>query len=237
MTSRAYIAFLLTAVHALDSHFQAAAKKVCDDAGGDCKAPAPKGYMRMLAKMITDHAEAKRPKAAENIDTNRVAWTFDDPAQLCAAFEGASKTFGPPLRVKNGYSKDFNALEISKGYRNILANHRYAPEGLTWGRLAKNLKVTEAWDRLRDLNLNSFLRINCVGNEEALDPDYSVILKDLDAARSYFSSQAMQGVPVVLVVEIQYMLRPYLEMRKYTHSWYKIVRAESTRGMVSDFNS
>merc|ERR1712159_426844 len=102
-------------------------------AGGESKSPSPKGFMRMMAKMLTDHYDAARPRPAENIDTNRIACIFEEPAQLIAAYEGAAAAFGPPLRVKNGYSHEFNALEISKGYRNILANYRYAPKGLTWG--------------------------------------------------------------------------------------------------------
>merc|ERR1712083_1136276 len=48
---RAYISLLLTAVHAFDRHYQDVAKTVCEDAGGTCKAPAPKGFQRMMAKM------------------------------------------------------------------------------------------------------------------------------------------------------------------------------------------
>merc|ERR1712203_648106 len=79
---KAYIAFLLTAVHAIDGGYQATVKRICEKAGGDCKAPSPKGFMRIMAKMIGDHKDAKCPRPAENIDTNRVALTFDEPEQL-----------------------------------------------------------------------------------------------------------------------------------------------------------
>jgi len=221
----------------MDHHYQAQAKKVCEDAGGTCKAPAPKGFMRMMAKMITDHKDAAHPRPAENIDTNRVAMTFEEPEHLAKAFKLAEKAFGKPVRVKNGYSKKFNALEISKGYRNILSNHRYAPEGITWGKLAARPEAKEAWNNLRQLMLDSFLRTNMVGKEEQLDPDHRNILRDLDASREFLASKEMRDQQAVLVVEVQYMLRPYLEMRKYTHSWYKIVRAENAEGMVSDYNA
>jgi len=234
---KAYIALLLTAVHALDRPYQAAAKKVCEGAGGECKAPPPKGFMRMMAKMLTDHAEAAHPRPAENIDTNRVAWTFETPEQLRAAFEGAAKEFGQPLRAKNGLSPSFNALEISKGYRNILANYRYAPKGLTWGKVSKDPKTKEAWKKLRELMVNCFLRNNNTPEEDLLKDEWKNVLADFDAAASYLSSDKMAKVPCVLVVEIQYMLSEYMEMRKYTHSWYKIVRADNAESMVADFNA
>ena len=91
--------------------------------------------MRMWAKLDTDHAKAASPKAAENIDTNRVAWIFQEPKQLRDAFAKAQEVFGPPVRIKNGYDPSFDALSDTKGYRNILANYRFIP-GLTWGDLA-----------------------------------------------------------------------------------------------------
>ena len=118
----------------------------------------------MWAKLDTDHATAKSPRAAENIDTNRVAWIFEEPSQLRDAFEKAQKIFGAPLRVKNGYDPGFPAMAETKGYRNILANYKFSPE-ITWGSLAgregKNDKATKteaAWDNFRILGCRQFHR-------------------------------------------------------------------------------
>jgi len=231
-----YMALLLTAVHAVDPLFQADAKKVCEAAGGDWKGPAPKGFMRMLAKLTTDHAEAKMPRPAENIDTNRAAWTFEEPAQMRAAFEGIKELWGPPLRVKNGYSPAFKALDISKGYRNILANYRFAPEGLTWGQLAEreDVQARKAWAKLRQKMLQTFLRMG-YADEDSLDPEWRHYLGDFDLARRHMRTASMRDKQVELVVEIQYMLRPYMDMRKKTHAWYKIVRADNAEAMVFDY--
>eukprot|EP00913_Durusdinium_trenchii_P024365 g22874.t1 len=84
-----FIIFLLTAVHGLDHIFQSSAKEICESVGGTSRAPPPKGFMRMWAKLDTDHAKAESPRAAENIDTNRVAWIFEEPSQLRDAFKKA----------------------------------------------------------------------------------------------------------------------------------------------------
>ena len=156
MSEAAYIVLLLSAVHAVDHLFQDRAKEICESVGGSVRAPPPKGFMRMWAKLDTDHAKAKSPKAAENIDTNRVAWIFQEPKQLRDAFAKAQEVFGPPVRIKNGYDPSFDALSDTKGYRNILANYRFIP-GLTWGDLAgrspehaeASKKTNTAWDKFR----------------------------------------------------------------------------------------
>jgi len=231
-----YISLLLTAVHAVDGLFQTAAKCICEAAGGESRSPPPKGFMRMLAKMESDHYDAKSPKAAENVDTNRIAWIFEEPLQLRDAFEGASKVFGAPLRVKNGYDPDFDALDETKGYRNILANYRFSPDGLTWGALANKPETGKAWEILRQKVLDTFLNMG-YDSEEHLDDEYSQYLLAFDRAKSHLSSKRMADVPVVLIVEIQYMLRQYFDMRKFTHAWYKIVRAECAEALVFDFTS
>ena len=45
----------------------------------------------------------------------------------------------------------------------------------------------------------------------------------------------MRESPAKLVVEIQFMTKEYYAMRKKTHAWYKVVRADHARGMVVDY--
>ena len=157
-----YIIYLLAAVHGIDHLFQEAAKRICESCGGECRAPPCKGFMRMWAKLDTDHKDAETPRAAENIDTNRVAWIFQEPEELRKAFDKAQKVLGAPLRVKNGYDPNFDAMTETKGYRNILANYKFSP-GLTWGNLSGRcekkdldskdlaLKTHDAWENFRSL--------------------------------------------------------------------------------------
>ena len=45
----------------------------------------------------------------------------------------------------------------------------------------------------------------------------------------------MRESPAKLVVEIQFMTKEYYAMRKETHAWYKVVRADLARAMVTDY--
>jgi len=237
-----YISLLSSAAHALDPVFQETARQICQGAGGESKSPHPKGFMRMYAKLEHDHADAKRPKAAENLDVNRIAWIFEDEAQLRDAYAKAREVFGSPVRVKNGYDPAFNAMEISKGYRNILANYNFKPAGLSWGKLvSKNKQMAartqSALKKLRSGILKNFLRMEKLPCEDHLDNELKHYLQAFDESKDHLQSKSMSNKPAALIVEVQYMLRPYMEMRQFTHAWYKIVRAETAEALVMDYNS
>ena len=42
--------------------------------------------------------------------------------------------------------------------------------------------------------------------------------------------------PAKLVVEIQFMTEEYYAMRKKTHAWYKVGRADHADGMLVDYS-
>ena len=71
---------LLIAAHALDAAYKAKATAAFRRAAGtgEPKAAAVKGFMRMYAKLKTDHAGADWPEAYENVDCNREAWVLKD---------------------------------------------------------------------------------------------------------------------------------------------------------------
>jgi len=233
--SLSYLALLLSAVHAIDPIFQAAARGVCEEAscGGRHHSASPKGMMRMIAKLISDHLESDSPKTADNVDTNRCAWTFDEPSQVREAFQAAIAVFGEPLRVKNSYSPDFDAMAASRGYRDILVNYRFAPEGLTWAALSQEPRTVSSWDTLRETTVKQLMRLGeC---DDAAAVKNAELLRCFDFAREYLASEEMASEPVVLAVEVQYMLAPYLEMRRRTHFWYKIARAGAADAVAQDF--
>ena len=49
-------------------------------------------------------------------------------------------------------------------------------------------------------------------------------------------SAAVRESPAKLVVEIQFMTKEYYAMRKKTHAWYKVVRADDAFGMLMDYS-
>ena len=135
---------LLIAAHALDAGFQAKAAAAFVRAGGTGagKPPAVKGFMRMLAKLNTDHADAPEPKPYENADTNRVAWVLEDAEQLIKAEAEARTELGPPIRCKNNYQQSFDA-SLTKGYRAMLCNYVYDSQK-TWGELESEVRAAAA---------------------------------------------------------------------------------------------
>ena len=54
--------------------------------------------------------------------------------------------------------------------------------------------------------------------------------------RGHFAAVAeVNGMPVRFIVETQFILTEYLEMRKLSHIWYKIFRADSATDLLADF--
>ena len=56
-----------------------------------------------------------------------------------------------------------------------------------------------------------------------------------DELTAEFARAEMRDAPAKLVVEIQFMTKEYYAMRKKTHAWYKVVRADHANGMLVDY--
>ena len=217
---------LLIAAHALDASFQAKAAAAFVRAGGTGagKPPAVKGFMRMMAKLQTDHADADEPKPYENADTNRVAWVLEDAEQLIKAEAEARTELGPPIRCKNNYQQSFDA-SLTKGYRAMLCNYVYDSQK-TWGELESEVKAAAAVVKRL---------VQGVGVGMGLDEfTLAIFGACVDTVAAEFGA-AMRESPAKLVVEIQFMTKEYYAMRKKTHAWYKVVRADHADGMCMDY--
>ena len=253
---------LLIAAHALDAGFQATAAAAFVRAGGTGagKPPAVKGFMRMLAKLTTDHADAAEPKAYENADTNRVAWVLEDAEQLIKAEAEARTELGPPIRCKNNYQQSFDA-SLTKGYRAMLCNYVYDSQK-TWGELESEVRAAAvvvkrlvqgvlAGAGLPEDELAKIgAAVDMAAAEFGVDmrePGWEGALAGMgkveDEIAGYSAaidkalgdSAAMRESPAKLVVEIQFMTKEYYAMRKKTHAWYKVVRADHANGMLVDY--
>ena len=253
---------LLIAAHALDAGFQATAAAAFVRAGGTGagKPPAVKGLMRMEAKLNTDHADAPEPKPYENADTNRVAWVLEDAEQLIKAEAEARTELGPPIRCKNNYQQSFDA-NLTKGYRAMLCNYVYDSQK-TWGELESEVRAAAA--EVKRLVQGVFagmgvpenvlagvvIVVDQVAAEFGVDPRVpgwegalagkgvqQATIAERGAAidKALGDGAAMRESPAKLVVEIQFMTKEYYAMRKKTHAWYKVVRADHARGMLTDY--
>jgi hypothetical protein len=113
--------------HAFNDAFQQTVAKAVAAADGGSgsviqhKAPV-KTALRMMAKLRHDHKMNEAPRSSANIDTIRCGVACRTPEDLRRAYAAVSEAFGGRVvRVKNGYSRDFDA-SAAFHYRGILIN-------------------------------------------------------------------------------------------------------------------
>ena len=241
---------------AVDHDFQRQIRALAADHGGGTVRVAPtKGFSRMMNKAHSDHANERKPRPACNIDISRNAVTFGSPEELAAGFEAVAARF-PPLRVKNNFRPEFDAAKRSFGYRSVLVNMLYVPESkvgkaVTWGQLMADMpdaawakfsadaasslgpgfaKRLTAWGKLLFLGEGREELINYPGLESCTNEAL------MNNNRRFVESlKKLLATPVRFIVETQFILTEYLEMRKSSHIWYKIFRADSATDLLADF--
>ena len=112
----------------------------------------------------------------------------------------------PALRMKNNLRPEFDAEHKSFGYRAILVNMMFRPDPgpdgreLTWNDLFDRPSTQEAWTKIR----NAEQGCSAARFEE-------VFVAPLRLAYGPH--------PVRFVVETQFILQSYLDMRKASHFW------------------
>ena len=239
-----YIVLLLLVAHTLDPHYKKIASAICKEHDGQFKGPAVKNVGRMVAKLQSDHADKEVPRAAENADTNRSAMIFDTPDALQKAFQTVADRLGDPLRVKNNYSLDREGGAGLFYYRAVLANYLYEPvsssnEPKMWGPAMKEEIEVGAKSLNGALN-KMFADMGADWNTRQPEDvwlQWNGLLAGVKDATRFLGSSAMQAERVRVVVEVQYMLGPYYAMRKQTHRWFKIMRAENAYSMALDYQA
>ena len=76
----------------------------------------------------------------------------------------------------------------------------------------QSLKLCANRQVLRQLLLDTYLNMGFI-DEASMDDELQQYLKCSDAARRHYCSKKMRNEPVAIVVEIQYMLQCYFDMR------------------------
>eukprot|EP01062_Namystynia_karyoxenos_P007012 TRINITY_DN12461_c0_g1_i2.p1 TRINITY_DN12461_c0_g1~~TRINITY_DN12461_c0_g1_i2.p1 ORF type:complete len:441 (+),score=131.62 TRINITY_DN12461_c0_g1_i2:119-1324(+) len=211
---------LLLFAHALEQSF----RDVCQRIGGSWRPGAVKSRQRIGEKRRGDYLASPSPKVAESADLNRACLAFADAEELQKGFAAAHALLGPPVRVKNGYSAELGTLGAAP--RSLLCNYCYAP-GLTWGELFDTPAAAESREVLWEASTR--------GMSEGLRE--GAFRRYFDAAAEFADSAAVRASPATLIVELQLMLHPYVQMRKTTHLWYRVARSANARELCVDFRS
>jgi hypothetical protein len=204
---------------AMEPVFRQRTSDICSMAGTQLVSVAIKAFGRIEGKLYADHKDEPSPKGASNADMNRCA-IHGSADEVMAAFEAASQVLGPPIRVKNNYRGEFDP-ETTKGYRAILCNY-VLDAGVTWGDLLP--EASRTWDNLFDMFCHTCDRNNI--------PYFQMMYR---AAKEWMFSPEVAETPARMVVEIQFATSEYFGMRKKTHLWYKILRAEHQVQLCMDF--
>ena len=112
---------------------------------------------------------------------------------------------------------------MTKGYHALLCNYLF-DTGKTWGEVVKRETIVAV--------VASFMGVLIgMGVPEVDEPTayYSEMLVD------EFDRDEVRAAPAKLVVEIQFMTKEYYALRKKTHAWFKVARAENAMGMLFDY--
>jgi len=221
-----------------NDEYQSIIKTACDSLGpgNAVHYPAgPKSPYRMFSKYMNDHAHDEAPRAASNIDTIRCCVVCEEDQNLVKLYNKLSKIFGGVLRCKNGY-RNKEAGDISLGYRACLINVMFTPKPdgkpMTWGELALEEEAAKKWNdhyhkifERTGISVDTAISLTAAVGDETLP---------IDIARDWMVSEGVRDRNIQIVSEVQLLMQYYLDMRKKTHAYYKVIRAESPTGLMQD---
>jgi len=214
---------LILLARALDPGFQDILATLAKRHRGRHRAAPTKGHARMMNKAVSrdDHRFKKPPVVMHNLDMVRCAVTFDEVQDLKAMLMDLEDKFGPPARDKNMFAFDDAEAAAQLHYRTFMRNFIFAPQGLTYGQLAR--QNAAAWERYLE--------------SPPEDPNEPWARFRADAARAvaFLRSGEIASRPVRLVCEVQCLLQKYLDGRLKMHGLYKVIRAPDEKALYSDF--
>mmetsp|Transcript_21133 Transcript_21133/g.66824 ORF Transcript_21133/g.66824 Transcript_21133/m.66824 type:complete len:792 (+) Transcript_21133:62-2437(+) len=214
---------LLLLSRALDPGFQDAILAMAGKHRGRHRGAPTKGHARMMNKAVSkdDHRYRDSPVVMHNIDLVRCAVTFDDVEDLKSMLNDLEDSFGAPARDKNMFAYSDSKAAEQLHYRTFMRNLIYAPEGLTYAKLAEQSEAV--W--------------RCYLEDPPEDPNEPWARFRADATRAveFLRSAEVADRPVRLVCEVQCLLQTYLDGRMRMHGLYKVIRAPDEHALYSDF--
>eukprot|EP00039_Didymoeca_costata_P033208 m.41298 g.41298 ORF g.41298 m.41298 type:complete len:559 (-) comp9752_c0_seq3:96-1772(-) len=209
---------LLTVMaHLCQPLFDNALKTLGGDQGAWRLAP-PKTRQRMANKSALDHKGLPQPRAGYNLDVCRGAISCETTDDQLAVWDELSKKFSI-LRVKNSFSNS-----SFEGLQQILVNILFCPSKnehpLTYADIVNS-------EMLRDA-IQSASKANPERDEKFFRRAAGILSQLVEEDPKFAST------PIRLVCEVQLYLNFYLQARKRTHLYFKIIRANKLLQLKSD---
>eukprot|EP00039_Didymoeca_costata_P009356 m.123739 g.123739 ORF g.123739 m.123739 type:complete len:368 (+) comp14453_c0_seq1:155-1258(+) len=245
---------------ALEPLFIAKMKEIATKHNATFRAPGVKSVTRMIAKFKEQSEDGHEyPQAAANVDINRCCISYATPEALGPLFADviSAAEGGVSIRTKNMLLPSFPAVSQTFGYRAIMINMVFDAQ-ISLGEIWPKVDDVEKSKLKRELTLN-----NIKAQEQPPMNEHNAHLINFPAsyglnfppAGQYFDSllldhdqewympvrpkdrQRFRSLPVKSVVEVQLVPKLFLDMRRKSHLWYKIVRAGDFEDMRNDFVS
>ena len=223
-----YIHFLRILALLLNNAFHDKVINIVTPLGGEHKGCAIKGDARMRNKALSaeDHRYEQKPRPAHNIDIIRCCVTCENAASLtkviAALAEGFSSSKSSVGRIKNGFALSDAQAAQSFHYRSYMMN-LICDFGMTFSELlskSESMTVVENYVNAPPTNPRE---------------NWPRWRRHAMAAADELKSVARANLPVLMVCEVQVILRPYLDARKQMHLLYKVVRADSPEHLAQQF--
>eukprot|EP00039_Didymoeca_costata_P023324 m.6708 g.6708 ORF g.6708 m.6708 type:complete len:409 (+) comp3571_c0_seq1:377-1603(+) len=208
-----YRFYLLYLAHCIDAHFQDVVEKTVVPCGGEIRKAAVKSHSRMQVKYFRDYKQAAKPRDAMNCDICRNCVTFKTVENVRMGYNALVAALGKPLSVNNNFSDNFDAPKESYGYRCIKCIFKFELQNHNWGGLI---------DAVDD---QVFTTLQAQANTNLYE-----------VSRRIAETQFRDKTPCILV-EIQMLLLPYLDLRRKSHMPYKIVRPGTWQGLRTEFEN
>ena len=233
MHEEMYLHVLLMMSAAVNGRFQQKVKDVAAritgqstaDGGAAGPAPivmsvAPKSFIRAKNKSISkeDYRDKPKPRSANCVDTVRNLVCAQTPEMIKLVVGALCEEFGGAAKCKNLFA--LSAVE--RGQRFHLSSLMLTlpfNTGVTFGELARDPAVRQAWDEY----------------EARSERPHARWSEHCRAARAYLETKELSTMQAGLYCEVQVMLSDFVDVRSSMHEVYKAWRAENHLDLASDF--
>ena len=226
-----YIHFLRLLASVVNETFQSSVNQVLGHllSNGRLETTSIKSYLRMMSKMFStkDHGHRPFPRPQFNLDIVRALATFSNVPDLIKGLDLVQERFGAFIRFKNGMQWTTEEAEENFHLRIIIVVIEFRhPMYSNFGQLTSDPIVQQ--------KLKSYLDEEKIPIQAQFAYPPTVWKKQAEAALNWIYG-VPSSTPFRMPCELQFVLRPYRDVRYQMHEAYRIIRAPGGRELKRDF--